>query len=155
MGQDLQFTVDTAAFEQALKANIILDKYYDDSENLLLVFVGPKSDSADIFNRQEACDYGDWTHDIPKNDKYLYSVGAAPGYYYKSSSWQEATQKALIELAHQISSDIKALNKYEGYNVYKTVIEEGDVVLKKWQVVARKIDPSNDTYNVLIRMPLF
>lgn len=154
MGQDIQFVVDTTAFKGASETNIILDKYYDSHGNMLVVLIGPETDSADLANLTKVHDYGDWIHEVPKDDEYLYAVGLAPVYYYQASSWKEAKINALIEMAHQISAEIKSLQKYEGNNVYKTIVEEGDVVLKKWQVIARKFDSSNNTFNVLIRMPI-
>ncbi len=154
MGQDVQFRIDSLGYDGIYDDYVILDKHYIGYDYLLTVLVGPKSDSADFADRNQQCDYGDWTHEIPHDNENLYSMGSAPEYYYQSSSWKEALKNALVEMAHQISSEIKSLYKYEGHNVYKTVLEEGDVFLMNWWVAARKYNPENKTYNVLIKMPV-
>ncbi len=64
-----------------------------------------------------------------------------------------ALNNALIEMSRQISLTVKSLVKYDGHSVNKAFIEEGDVSLIDWRVIARHYSPENETFHVLIRMP--
>ncbi|MCP4582792.1 MAG: hypothetical protein GY839_14375 [candidate division Zixibacteria bacterium] len=154
VGQRPQFVIDSLGYDGISNDFAVFDKFYGKKDYLMVVLVGPKSDSANFDNDYEKEDFGDWIHTIPGDGKYLYALGSAPKYYYQSSSWKRALENALVDLTHQISTEIKSLYKFEAQNVYKTVMEEGEVVLKNWRIVARKYDSSSQTYNVLIRMPI-
>ena len=151
MGQDVAFEVDTAGYDRIVENYDILDKYF--SGDMIMVLVGQKKDSILLKDDSKPYDYGDWLHDIPKDDQSYFALGSAPEYFYESSSWKEALNSALLELARQVSSKIRSLEKYDGQNVYKTIIEEGEVVLQNWQVVSRHYSPENKTCNILITMP--
>jgi len=154
VGQKPQFEIDSLGYDGIYDDFAVFDKFYSKKDYLMIVLVGPKGDSVGFNDGYEKEDYGDWIHTIPHDDKYLYALGSAPKYYYQSSSWKKALESALVDMTHQISTRVKSLYKFEGQSVYKTVIEEGEVVLKNWRIVARKYDPANRTYNVLIRMPI-
>ena len=154
IGQTPLFTIDSLGYEGIYDDFVVFDKFYNEDDYLMIVLVGPKGDSAGFSVDYAKEDFGDWIHSIPSDSEYLYALGSAPKYYYQTSSWEQATKNALVDLTHQISTNIKSLYKFEGDNVYKTVIEEGEVILRNWRIAARKYDPQNRTYNVLVRMPI-
>jgi hypothetical protein len=156
VGEKPQFIVDSLGYEGIYDDYAILDRYYDSDNYQLAVLVGPKADSATYDSgKQEYEDFGDWVRDLPHDDANLYALGSSPNYYYLSSCWRTAVENALTELSRQISTNIKSLYKYDGYEIYKTVVEEGEVVLTNWRIVARYYEPSNRTYHVLVKMPVY
>jgi hypothetical protein len=155
VGEKPQFIVDSLGYEGIYDDYAILDRFYDPANYQLIVLVGPKADSATFdINKQDYADFGDWTRDVPHDNDNLYALGSSPRYYYLSSCWRTAVENALAELSRQISTNIKSLYKYDGNEVYKTIVEEGEVVLTNWRIVARYYDPSNQTYHVLVKMPV-
>ncbi len=150
MGQNISFETDSSHYEPIADQDTVIEKYY--SGNMLIILVGPKK-FADSSINYLVRDYGQWWTDIPNDNEYFYALGSTPKYYYESSSWDIALNNALIELTRQISLQVKSLVKYDGQTVEKSFIEEGDVVLKDWRIIARHYSPDNQTYHVLIRMP--
>ena len=153
IGEKPQFVVDSLGYDGISDDYAILDKYYDAANYQLIVLVGPKSDSSSYGNNVSDNDYGDWTRSVPCDNGNLYALGSSPQYYYLTSCWRTATENALVELSRQVSTNIKSLYKYDGYEIHKTIVEEGEVILKNWRIVARQFDPSNKTYHVLVKMP--
>jgi len=150
MGQNIIFETDTSKFETITTRYTVMEKYF--TNNMLVVLVGPKGDSNRTIGYSHR-DYGEWWLDVPHDDDFLYAVGSTPNYYYESSSWNIAMNNALIEMTRQISLTVKSLLKYDGETVDKTFIEEGDVLLNNWRVVARHYSANNKTFHILIRMP--
>jgi hypothetical protein len=94
-----------------------------------------------------------WTESIPRDEQFVYAVGMAPEYYYELSSWQEAEHSARLNLARNIFTQIKALQKVGGNEGQEIRNEEMAVTLKHQQIVARWRDSKQKIFYVLIRMP--
>ena len=156
IGEKPQFVVDSLGYEGIYDDYSILDRFYDPANYQLIVLVGPKADSASYdADKLEPSDFGDWIHDLPHDGANLYALGSSPRYYYLASCWRTALENALVELSRQISTDIKSLYKYDGNDIYKTIVEEGEVTLTDWRIIARHYDPASQTYHVLIKMPAY
>ena len=147
-GEDTKLTIDSTLLENYYDASTIIEKFY--YGNMLIVLVGP-SDKIPPQGKDENS-YGDWTLELPADDSYYYSMGIAPEYYYETSSWIEAENIAVTDMAKQISVDIKALGKYYDSDVYQISSEKGSAVLRNWGIAARKYDEDKKTYYVLIKM---
>ncbi len=149
LGYNVGLEVDSSRFKNISENFRVFEKFY--ANQALVVLVGPKGNS-DYSGKISDSDWGEWWREIPHDNTYFYSVGAAPEYYYETSSWQRAMGNALLKLVEQLSLDINAYKKYDGRTVRKTYVEENDVVLSNWEIIARHYSSSNRTYHVLIRM---
>lgn len=94
-----------------------------------------------------------WITNIPEDKKYHYAVGLAPGYYYERSSWEEAERVARRNLASNVSSRIKALEKKTNREYQEIKNEDIAVTLKNCQIIGRWIDTKKSVFYVLMRMP--
>ncbi len=150
MGQNITFETDTSRYETVAARDMVLERYY--INNMLIALVGPAKNRDSSINYLIR-DYGQWWTDVPSDNDHFFALGSTPKYYYESSSWDMALNNALIEMARQISLTVKSLVKYDGQSVEKMFIEEGDVSLLNWRVIARHYAPGNETFHVLIRMP--
>lgn len=157
VGDKPQIIIDSLGYSGICNDYRLLDRFYDKNNYLMVVITGPAKDSLEFQNYLESRrrTYDDWLHTLPHDDSSFYSAGLAPEYYYQSSSWKKATENALTDLARELSVDIKSLYKFDGDNLYKTSIEEGDVILSNWRIIARSYNPANRSFNVLIKMPKY
>lgn len=153
MGSTINIEVDSLQYDNVSENNVILDSFY--RGNMLIVLVGQGDDSSGFTGSLIAQDFGDWIHELPADERYFYSAGMAPDYYYQSNSWKEALNKALLDMTAQISSKVRSFQTSDRYSIFQTIVEESEATLTDWQVVARKYDTANNSCNVLIRMPKF
>jgi hypothetical protein len=94
-----------------------------------------------------------WIEDVPKDDLYVYAVGAAPSYFYEPSSWDEATEHARKELARSILVKTSALHKNNEFEGQEQREENVEVVMKNFQVVKRWREEKQGFFYVLARIP--
>jgi len=151
MGTDIE-----AVYDSTLPAS--LSESYDElasftDGDLVAVLVGPRDDSGKIdeIGKYEPPDC--WWQHVPSDDSCLYAVGEAPQFQYEVSSWRLALKRAMLELAGQVRVSISSLRKTDGERYGKVVLQEGDVRIRNWQIVARHYDVDLQVYYVLLRMP--
>lgn len=154
VGQMPTFSFDSLGYDGISEDYMIMEKFYDFGNFLMVVLVGPKADSGKYNNYYEYLEYGNWIHEIPKGNKNVFAVGTSPHYIYETSCWETATTEALIELSCQtqinLDSEYYQSGGVSGGGTYIKV----DVTLANWRVVARVFDPMYNIHYVLVKMPL-
>jgi len=98
-----------------------------------------------------------WINSIPKSDQYYYAFGQAIQYYHDVSSWEEAENSAIVELAKEKIIKINSELTKEKSNYSDSIVdfqkEEVETTLRKIEIIERWIDKENKIFNVLARMP--
>ena len=95
-----------------------------------------------------------WTEKPPSDRTGLYAVGAAPEYYYETSSGAEAERNARRNLARMVRTNVKSLQKVTASEGQDVRNEELSVILRGIQVVARWRDVKRQIFYVLLKMPV-
>ena len=144
---------DTTLVPNIRESAAVLDTYISDDFVAVLLSTDncKESFSKELINISTQSE-PDWVTDIPQNDHYIYAVGSAPEYYYKTSSLYEAEKQAYYALAASKNAKLKSLQKSE------TIVEEqreeeitvelyGVEILKRWR------DDKEKVFYVLARMP--
>lgn len=92
-----------------------------------------------------------WVNAPPGDDEYVYATGLAPGYFYETSSWQEAERVARKNLALLAYTKVQSLQRIaeQGLEISR---EEVAVTLTDIQLVSRWRDIKNNVMHVLARM---
>jgi len=96
----------------------------------------------------------DWIDVIPQADTVLYAVGTAPLYYYEQHSWERAEANARIQLAFQIETETRSINKKENHALQIWSENRVSVTLKNVTVARRWLDCTNRQCYVLCQMPV-
>lgn len=91
-----------------------------------------------------------WVYGTPADRTLLYSLGAAPKYYYETSSWQSAERMALLGLAKAGGDSVAAIEKSAGGSGQEVLDESVSVRIGNYRVVARWYDSRNEIYYVLM-----
>lgn len=154
MGTSIREEFDTTAAVKALSSQKVLDAFV--TLEFVAVLCGDSTCVVDPSLRstmQIRALAPPWTESIPRDEQFVYAVGMAPEYYYELSSWQEAERAARLNLARNVYTNIKALQKVSGREGQEIRNEEMAVTLKQQQIVARWRDPRQKIFYVLIRMP--
>lgn len=94
-----------------------------------------------------------WITSIPYDNRFFYSVGLAPSYYHERSSWEEAEKIARRNLASNVSSKMKSLEKKSSLEYQEIMNEDIAVILKNCQIIGRWRDLKKNIFYVLMRMP--
>lgn len=154
MGSSIQEHFDTTSVAQALTSLAPLDTLF--SEGLVAVLLGePGCVLAPSLRRREAIERvsaPEWTERLPQEPGVVYAVGVAPQYHYEMSSWDEAEQRARLNLARTMNVKVKELQKV-GVDTQEIKNEELSVILRDVQLVARWRDVKEKVFYVLARMP--
>ncbi len=153
-GQMPTFSFDSLGYDGISDDYMIMMKFYDEANFLMVVLVGPKADSGKFNNYYEYQEYGDWIHEIPEDGKNLFAVGTSPHYIYEKSCWETAATEALIELSRQAQIELDSEHIQESGSSYGGTFIKIDVTLVNWRVVARAYDPLYKIHYVLVKMPL-
>lgn len=93
----------------------------------------------------------EWVETLPHDHHFVFSVGAAPGYYFEISSWLEAEARARRELAKSVALATQSMQKMSG-TLEEMNNEEVDGYLTGFQVMERWRDIRNNLFYVLLRM---
>lgn len=153
MGSSIQEHFDTTSAAQALTFLAPLDTLL--SAGLVAVLLGePGCVLAPPLRQRQAIERASapaWTERPPQESRSIYAVGVAPEYYYEMSSWNEAEQRARLNLARTVNVKVKELQKV-GIVAQEIENEELSVVLRDVQVVARWRDVRGKIFYVLMRM---
>lgn len=153
MGANFREEFDTVAAVKALGSQKVLDSFV--ASGFVAVLCGDSTCAVDPSSRtlmQIRSLAPSWTESIPRDEQFVYAVGMAPEYYYELSSWQEAERAARLNLARNVFTQIRALQKIGGREGQEIRNEEMAVTLKHQQIVARWRDPKQKIFYVLIRM---
>ncbi len=94
----------------------------------------------------------DWVENIPQIPGYIYAEGVAPQYFYESSSWETAEERAMFNLARSVKLSVEALQKMNGSSGQEIRNEEISVALKDVRVARRWRDAVRGLCYVLVRM---
>lgn len=154
MGANFREEFDTLATVRALRSQKVLDSFV--TSGFVAVLCGDSTCAGDPSLRmltEIRSPAPLWTESIPRDEQFVYAVGMAPEYYYELSSWQEAERAARLNLARNVFTQIKALQKVGGREGQEIRNEEMAVTLKYQQIVARWRDPKEKIFYILIRMP--
>lgn len=151
--KDVITTYDTLLLQSVSSSLTVLDTSI--KGDLVLVLVG--SNCGNLKNYKKRINITTypkpkWISNIPSSDEYIYSVGYAPQYLYSSSSWDEAQNAALLELAKDRHLYIASLQKKTNNEYESQSSENIKVKLSNFEVTARWFDKRNKLYFVLMRM---
>lgn len=154
MGNYFKETYDTSLALSIKKTITVLDTFLNG--NIIIVLVSKsgcdkfKKDSMNFPTKFLSTPQ--WVTNIPRDNKCYYAIGSATEYFYKTSSWREAEENALISLAEAKQSAISSLQKseYLGEEMRK---EDVSVNLKNYEILERWKDNYEKIYNVLARIP--
>ncbi len=151
MGSNLKEQIDSSTLTYSLTP---LDTFYTNKLVIVLVGVYPC-----LLKREERISqviskmkHPDWVNVLPSDDKYYYSVGITSEYFYEISSWIEAEKIARLNLASQVISKLKSIQKTVDQKSQEIRDEKIYVNLKDVKIVSRWRDLPKNLFYVLIRM---
>ncbi len=154
MGSDFKMMTDTSYLYTVLSEGVRLDSC---STGRMTVFLaGERGCDLPVYMRELVrCPrtQPNWVENLPQDDEFIYAEGAAPEYFYESSSWQAAEKHALFNLARSVRLSLESLQKSTGLSGQEIRNEEIAVALRNVQVVRRWADTRRGLFYVLVRMP--
>lgn len=146
-----------------IKFDTLLAQTYFDSYSVIDSFQTNKFTFSLISSRNSyingfLIDVGDisqphWVENIPKNNEFNYSVGVSESYYYITESWKNAEENGRIDLAHELFSKSRQIQKKLDYDYTDIVEEIVETTLDNVEVVARWVDNATRLHYVLLRIP--
>lgn len=152
MGNDFSETYDSTLTAWALTTLKPLAVYQ--GKEMVAVLAGHADCQISILSQMAPARGGrpSWVESLPEDEKFIFSRGAAPVYYYEMSSWVAAEANARRELAKTILTVAQSLQKY---SVSMEQIQNARVEarLQGARIVARWRDHSMNLVYVLLRMP--
>ncbi len=93
-----------------------------------------------------------WVEALPEDNSYVYAEGVAPKYFYESSSWDAAENKARFNLARNVKVKLETMQKVEDQSGQEIRNEEVSEMLHDIEVVHRWQDSTRGLFYVLVRM---
>lgn len=152
MGADFREDFDTNAVAVVSSRLKVLDKFL--AKDIVVVLLGDSSCSVDgpLRAKLSPKSYSPpWVESPPAGERFYYAVGLSPEYFYETSSWAEAERMARRNLARNVFTQVRSLQKMsrEGQDIRH---EELSVTLRDIQVVARWRDVEKQIFYVLLRM---
>jgi len=153
MGNNFTEEIDTSIIYYTVSNLKILDTLI--AADFVAVLAADKScsDLNDITSNVNSLKAPGWISDIPHDKSFYYAVGLAPSYYLERSSWEEAEKIARRNLASNINSKVKSLEKKTEREYQEIKNEDIAVMLKNSQIIGRWKDTKKKVFYVLIRMP--
>ena len=135
LGSTLNQQVDSAGFEAFQKHVVRLDSALAGGMRVMLVGTGE-------FPMDTACIPSPAEEEAIQMELTV-AEGSAPIYYYQSSSWQEAEQRARLELALGANAEIKGVGVNRDNEQFKAAVFKTNVRLEAVQTVRRRWDMKN------------
>jgi LPP20 lipoprotein len=156
MGAEINESFDTTSIQLFEKNLKLVSSFSNDGLTISLLCNSKDELSA---TESEILDFNDlpspsWINHLPNNDNYTFAIGITPKYFYETSSWLEAEKLARINLARQLSVQIKSLQKSTKMGQQEIRNEEFSVILRNISIAERWIDTERNIFYVLIKMPI-
>ncbi|MDP2209584.1 MAG: hypothetical protein Q8K98_12560 [Bacteroidota bacterium] len=154
MGHNFKETYDTLQYFKALNSFKGIDTLITDK--LIIILIGDSNNVSDQL-QPERISFSDikspvWINSPPTDSLFIPAVGIAPEYFYETSSWLEAERLARLNLARQICTKLKSIQKADNYEGQEVRHEETYVDLQNIIITARWRDLQKKLFYVLIKM---
>ena len=154
LGGDRKEVYDTTSFSRLMEDLPLLD--YQVAGNLSMVASGVESCRDQVENKAGSTRLHrqpGWIRTLPESKTHIYAVGVSEGYYYPSSSWNNAESAARRALAATVHIRVRGLQEQLNLSVSTEVSHsELTVTLRNIAVVSRYHDPQTNLHYVLVRM---
>ncbi len=153
MSSNLSESFDSTAVERAARLLAPADTFM--TEDMVCVLLASSGCSVERWYRDfqspEDLPSPSWVHESSNDPRYFHAVGMAPLYFHETSSWLQAEEKARINLARQVHTQTRAVQK-SGYDSQEILEENTSVVLHNMEVAARWRDMQKEIVYVLLRV---
>lgn len=154
MGNNFTEDIDTSIIYYTVSSLKIIDTLL--TPEFVAVLVGDKSCTGEYTSEMHNINVLKaplWINTIPQDGVYHYAVGLAPSYYHERSSWEEAEKIARRNLASNVNSKVKSLEKKTEFEYQEIKNEDISVMLTNCEIIGRWKDTKKSVFYVLMRMP--